>query len=153
MGRPRSPLRNRLNPLQKLDSEWKAREAAEAAAFAASLIAFTHVLSALIRFNDDRGALISSDPFALGLFNAMLALIAAVASYVAHRRHPLWLAWVILGWTVLEVLPWITFPLYGHAIPGRFGPAVGLMFVASVLGVRGARALAKGFPQAAEPAA
>ena len=148
MGRPRR-RRNVLNPFQKIDSEWRAREAAGGSGVSAGLIAFMHAISALVRFNDERhSALISSSPVVLGLFNAMLALIAAVAGYVAYRRHPVWLAWVILGWSVLEALPWITYPLYGHAAWGA--PLVGLMVVCGLLGVRGARALKKGFAQDAE---
>lgn len=145
LGRPRRARRNTLNPFQTIDSEWKAREAAEMAAGAAALITFTHVISALIRLNDERyPALIDSSPAALGTFNAMLAVIAAVAGYVAYHRRPYWLAWVILGWSVLDALPWITGPLYGHATKFQLN-SFALMF--GVIGVRGVSALKKGFPQ------
>lgn len=150
MGRPRR-RRVAFNPFEKLDSEWKAREAAGTAAVAAGLITFTHVISALVRFYGERyPALIGSSPVVLGLYNAMLALIAALAGYVAYRRHPLWLAWVILGWSVLEALPWVTARLYGHAANGKL---VGLALVCAVIGLRGAKALRKGFPQETETAA
>lgn len=150
MGRPRR-RRVAFNPFEKLDSEWKARDAARTAAVAAGAITFTHVISALVRFYGERyPALIGSSPVVLGLYNAMLAVIAALAGYVACRRHPVWLAWVILGWSVLEALPWITARLYGH---GSKGMLIGLALWCAIIGVRGARALAKGFPQAAEPAA
>ena len=52
------------------------------------------------------------------------------------------------GQVLFEALPWITYPLYGHAAWGA--PLVGLMVVCGLLGVRGARALKKGFAQDAE---
>jgi hypothetical protein len=144
MGRPRRK-RAAFNPFQKLDSEWKARQAARTTAAAVGVIAVTHVFSALYWVNGGNrlsSALISSDPRVLTLFSAALALIAVVASYVANRTSPLWLAWVVLGWSVLEVLPWITAPLYGH---GAVGKLAGLALVCALIGLRGARALKRGF--------
>ena len=148
LGRPRRK-QVPLNPFQKIESEWKAREAARMGAVAAALIACTHVLSALFWFYSGRHrpTLLSSDPFALGLFSAMLAVIAVVAGYVAYRRSPLWLAWVIVCWSALEALPWITAPLYGHAVRHPF-PV--LILIAGILGIRGVLALRKGFDQDAE---
>lgn len=136
----RGALGRPIMPFDRLDAEWKAREAAHGTAVAAGFMAGLNFLSSLILSSGRTPeqwvltrALNFSLPFSTLVAAIMLALIAARA----HRAPSVVLAGLVLAWTVAD-MTMISRLLYGHSAY-RYVSAF-LIFVA-LLGLRGAMRL------------
>lgn len=127
-------------PFQTLDKPWKVNAALRAGAGAYVVIALSHGFSAFaawisairgdtLLFGYDRSAVLSAN-----LVIGLLALTVAGITYRTLSRPLLYLA---LAWSLLELVPPLTYGLYGHGA----GYSVSLFGLAvAITGVQGVHA-------------
>jgi TctA family transporter len=120
-------------PWDKLDAEWKAREAAGAATTSAGGMAALHLLWLVLSPHVEtsgRYLVPFSPPFAAFLSSLILVTLAVSQ----HNRPKAWKAWLMLAWTTTGLLGLTVF-VYGY--PG-LPLLLGIMLVTiAFLGVRG----------------
>lgn len=127
-------------PFQTLDQPWKIKAALRAGAGAYAAIAVSHGFSAFaawtshirrdtLLFGYDKSAVLAANLVVGGLAVALAALTLRVPS-----RPLLYLA---LAWSLIELIPPLTYGLYGHGA-GYFVSLFGL--AVSITGVQGVQA-------------
>jgi hypothetical protein len=125
----------------------------ECSVVAAGAIAVSNALSAMLTFSGGRPVhtLANSDPKVLAGIQVSAALLAAYLAVRTGRKPSLGLASVILAWSIVEALPWVTLYVYGHGFGGhKFGAIMYMVVASATLGVRGAlaqRKLSAALPQ------
>jgi hypothetical protein len=140
-GRP-SKIDVEWNPLQRLDTPFRARRATRLGAVAGWVICGDHVFTALIVAHrvPKFYVLAGNDPAVLSVVQGVMALIAAGLALLMMRRPKLWVAAILLVWA-LGTLAWpLTIHLYAQAAPPTIAA---LILIFAVLGFRGALALQK----------
>jgi hypothetical protein len=123
-----------------LDTPYRVRKALGSARTAAAIICFCHVLwgvLACFSVYPPKATLIGERPLTLALSNAAGAIFALYLNVLLKRRAAPWAIWLLVGWSAIEFVPWLTIWLYGHGTWPLF--ALGA-FGSAVLGVRGLNA-------------
>jgi hypothetical protein len=149
------PKYNVFDPLQALTTPYRAQRAMEGGQAAAFILAGLNLLTALLVYFHRTPAhtLIAAGRVGIASAHLCAAVLATGLGVFIARRRAAWACWCVLGWSVCELFPWLTGPLYGHA--GVY-PMPVLALICAIQGVRGARAqqrLARATPTAEPPAA
>jgi len=126
--------------VKPLKTWYQAYDAAEFAAWTAYAICAANLAGAWLLYREPPEAfvLFGRTPEALAVANLTAAVLAGWLGLVVRRRRPVWVAWVVMAWAVIEVIPWASRFIYGQYVPLFVSI---LMVWGAVLGVRGAYSL------------
>lgn len=125
---------------QDLGTPFRAERAATWGWQAAGGLCFVNLMAALSHWNHAprRATLIGRDPDLLVAVSLFFAILAAWLAVVIYRRQPLWAAYAVLGWAILEETRLVTGYAYGQV---GMGVLPELILAISILGFRGALAV------------
>jgi len=129
--------------LMPLSTPYRLKKAARAARVAAHFVCFTHVGNILWDVfiqSPDRPTLFANSQASLVLTNALGALLALWLGIFLREKQPAWAVYALLGWSLLEVTPGLSYWLYGHGTSGWLWPYPLGALLCSILALRGVRA-------------
>lgn len=141
--RPRRPLYIDWLPFQTLDKPWKIKAALRAGAGAYAAIAVSHGFSAFaawISYIRRDTLLFGYDKSAVLTANLVVGALAVALAAITLRIPSRPLLYLALAWSLIELIPPLTYGLYGHGA-GYFISLFGL--AVAITGVQGAQARAR----------
>ena len=126
-----------------LQTKYLATQAFEAGAVGFLAIAVTHLMTSSGLHVSEGGVstLVSDDRRVLSALHFWIAVGCAPAAYLYWTLRSRAVAVALLVFAVIDAIPWLTLPLYGHA---GFLAFSGAAVFCAVLGVRGASRLKRG---------
>jgi hypothetical protein len=140
-----------FNPFQSVDNRYAAERALDNGIVAAAVLALVHAYSGLSIYVEEAppvDTLVSSDWRVLVAVNMGLAAVAVALYAALARTRSTVVAMLLLLWSIFDLNPWLTLPLYGHMSMIAY-PIFAIL--ASITAVRATRRMARGFDEAPPP--